>query len=246
MGHEATKRLTVSIVAALVLIASVGAGAARKVHLAEAAEAAVIRIEGKPKGAADLASAIVRVAERTMPAVVYIEVSESRVVENPFWQFQNNPFFQRFFNMPKTPRRFKQEIRGLGSGMIIDAQGDILTNYHVAGTASKMEATLADGRKYPARLVGGDAKTDLAVVRISAPDSLPHVTFGDSDGAEVGEWVVAIGAPGPWKSLSPMGLSAPSTGQGSPIPTRTRTFSRPMLPSIRATAADLSSTSTVR
>ncbi len=195
MGHEATKRLTVSIVAALVLIASVGAGAARKVHLAEAAEAAVIRIEGKPKGAADLASAIVRVAERTMPAVVYIEVSESRVVENPFWQFQNNPFFQRFFNMPKTPRRFKQEIRGLGSGMIIDAQGDILTNYHVAGTASKMEATLADGRKYPARLVGGDAKTDLAVVRISAPDSLPHVTFGDSDGAEVGEWVVAIGAP---------------------------------------------------
>jgi serine protease Do len=116
-------------------------------------------------------------------------------VENPLWQFENNPFFQRFFNMPKTPRKFKQEVKGLGSGMIIDAQGEILTNYHVAGSAAKMQATLADGRKYPARLVGGDAKTDLAVIHISAPGPLPHVTFGDSDAVEVGEWVVAIGTP---------------------------------------------------
>ncbi len=184
MNSGALKRLIVSIVAVLVLTALTGA-----------AWSAVLKIEPKPKGAIDLAAAIVRVAEHSMNAVVYIEVTESQVVENPLRRFENNPFFQRFFNTPKSSRKFKREIRGLGSGMIIDAQGDILTNYHVAGTATKMEVTLADGRKYPAKLVGGDAKTDLAVIRISASGSLPYVTFGDSDTVQVGEWVVAIGAP---------------------------------------------------
>jgi serine protease Do len=86
-------------------------------------------------------------------------------------------------------------MKGLGSGMIIDAQGHILTNYHVAGGATKMEVTLADGSKHPAKLVGGDSKTDLAVILISTNESLPHVIFGDSDKVDVGEWVVAIGAP---------------------------------------------------
>jgi len=65
----------------------------------------------------------------------------------------------------------------------------------VAGGATKLEVGLADGNKYPARLVGGDAKTVLAVIHISAKERLPYVTFGDSDKVEVGEWVVAIGAP---------------------------------------------------
>ncbi len=184
MENSALKRLVVLIVSALALIV-----------WTSAAFAVVLKTEAKPKGAVELTSAITRVAQETMPAVVYIEVTESRVVENPLRQFENNPFFQRFFNMPKMPKRFKQEIHGLGSGMIIDAEGDILTNYHVAGEAAKMEVALADGRKYPAKLVGGDAKTDLAAVRISAPGALPHVIFGDSDEVRVGEWVVSIGAP---------------------------------------------------
>lgn len=143
----------------------------------------------------DLSTAIIQVAKQNLPAVVYIEVTESREVTNPFLPFQNDPFFRRFFGAPKMPKKFKQEMKGLGSGMIIDPQGHILTNYHVAGGATKMEVTLADGSKYPARLVGGDPKTDLAVIHISAKERLPHVTFGDSDKAEVGEWVVAIGAP---------------------------------------------------
>ena len=147
------------------------------------------------KGSVDLTTAIIKVAKQNIPAVVYIEVTESREVTNPFLPFENDPNFRRFFGAPKMPRKFKQEVKGLGSGLIIDPEGHILTNYHVAGGATKIQVVLADGSRYPATLVGGDPKTDLAVIKISAKEQLPHVTFGDSDKMEVGEWVVAIGAP---------------------------------------------------
>ena len=143
----------------------------------------------------DLSTAIIQVAKQSIPAVVAIEVTERREVTNPFLPFEQDPFYRRFFNIPKMPRKFKQELKGLGSGMIIDPQGHILTNYHVAGGATKIEVVLADGSRYPAKLIGGDPKTDLAVIRISAKEQLPHLTFGDSDKVEVGEWVVAIGSP---------------------------------------------------
>jgi len=158
-------------------------------------KSSTIHVSDRPIRAVNLNTAVIQVAKQNLPAVVYIEVTETREVENPFFSFENNPFFRRFFGVPKMPRRFKQEIKGLGSGMIIDKDGHILTNYHVAGGATKMEVTLADGSKYPAKLVGGDPKTDLAVIQIQAKESLPQVTFGNSDKAEVGEWVVAIGAP---------------------------------------------------
>jgi serine protease Do len=168
---------------------------ARKYSSSKGVGSTAISVAGKSEGPVDLSSAIIRVARQVMPAVVYIEVTESQIVENPFHGLQNDPFFRRFFGIPKMPPKFKQELKGLGSGMIIDAQGSILTNYHVAGNATKMEVTLADGSRHPAKLVGGDSKTDLAVIRISAGKPLPYVTFGDSDSVEVGEWVVAIGAP---------------------------------------------------
>ena len=143
----------------------------------------------------DLSTAIIQVAKQNLPSVVYVEVTESREVTNPFLPFQNDPFFRRFFGAPKMPKKFKQEMKGLGSGMIIDPQGHILTNFHVAGGATKIEVSLADGSKHSAKLVGGDPKTDLAVISFSTKERLPYVTFGDSDKVEVGEWVVAIGAP---------------------------------------------------
>ena len=158
-------------------------------------ESSTIQVSDRPIGSVDLSTATVQVAKQNLPSVVYIEVTESREVENPFFSFENNPFFRRFFGIPKIPRKFKQEIKGLGSGMIIDREGHILTNYHVAGGATKMVVTLAEGSKYPATLLGGDPKTDLAVIRIQAKEKLPQVTFGNSDRVEVGEWVVAIGAP---------------------------------------------------
>ena len=148
-----------------------------------------------PVWADDLTTAIIQVAKQNIPAVVHIEVTESQEVENPFLPFENDPFFRRFFGNPNMPRKFKRELKGLGTGMIIDPQGHILTNHHVAGGATKIEVLLSDGRRYPAKLVGTDSKTDLAVIHIDTKGPLPYVTFGDSDKVEVGEWVVAIGHP---------------------------------------------------
>jgi len=143
----------------------------------------------------ELSTAIIQVAKQTIPAVVHIEVTERQEVVNPLLPFESDPFFRHFFDIPRMPRKFKREIKGLGTGMIIDPQGHILTNHHVAGGATKIEVLLSDRRKFPARLVGTDPKTDLAVIKISAKEPLPHVIFGDSDKVEVGEWVVAIGHP---------------------------------------------------
>ena len=143
----------------------------------------------------DLSTAIIQVAKQNIPAVVHIEVTERQEVSDPFAPSENDPFFRRFFDTPKTPRKFKRELKGLGSGMLIDEKGNILTNHHVAGGATKIEVLLSDGRRYPAKLVGTDPKTDLAVIRISAKGPLPHVSFGNSDKVEVGQWVVAIGHP---------------------------------------------------
>ena len=143
----------------------------------------------------DLSTAIIEVAKRNIPSVAHIEVTERQEVENPLLPFQSDPFFRRFFDIPKMPKKFKRELKGLGTGMIIDSQGHILTNHHVAGGATKIEVLCPMDSRYPARLVGTDPKTDLAVIHISAKEPLPHVTFGDSDKVEVGEWVVAIGHP---------------------------------------------------
>ena len=127
--------------------------------------------------------------------MVHIEVTQRAEITNPFLPFENDPFFHYFFDVPEMPRKFRRELRGLGTGMIIDEQGHILTNYHVVGGAEKIEVLLTDGRQYPAKVIGTDPKTDLAVIQISADGSLPYVTFGDSDKLEVGDWVVAIGHP---------------------------------------------------
>jgi serine protease Do len=148
------------------------------------------------KGALDLSSAIVEVAKRTIPAVVHIEVTERQEVANPLVPFENDPLFRHFFGIPKDmPKKFKRELKGLGTGMIMDADGHILTNNHVVGGATKIQVLLASGEQYAAEVVGTDPKTDLAVIKIPAKQGLPYVTFGDSDKVQVGEWVVAIGHP---------------------------------------------------
>ncbi|MEO5366950.1 MAG: DegQ family serine endoprotease [Magnetococcus sp. WYHC-3] len=110
--------------------------------------------------------------------------------------FGNTPFdelFKRFFEqMPEGDRH----ARSLGSGVIIDAQGYILTNNHVIGDeAAEVTVRLADEREFAAEVVGRDPKTDLALIRITVPTPLPVARLGNSDQAEVGSWVVAIGNP---------------------------------------------------
>ena len=144
----------------------------------------------------NLTTAIERVARDTIPAVVHIEVTEHQEVANPFYQYRNDPFYKYFFGLPnKMPKKFQRELMGLGTGMIIDAQGHILSNYHVVGGGGKIQVTLTDGSQYSAEVVGTDPKTDLGVIKISTPRPLPHVTFANSDDVKVGQWVVAIGHP---------------------------------------------------
>ena len=143
-----------------------------------------------------LGTAIEQVAEKAIPAVVHIEVKEHQEMANPFYAYKDNPFFRRFFGLPKNmPKKLQRELIGIGTGVIIDAQGHILSNYHVVGGATKIEVTLSDGTQYPATVVGVDPETDLGVIKINADKPLPFLTFANSDNVKVGQWVVAIGEP---------------------------------------------------
>ncbi len=111
--------------------------------------------------------------------------------EDPFGEFFGNPF-ERFFGEPRRPFRAKS----LGSGFIIDPKGFILTNNHVVENADEIVVKLNNGKEYKAKVVGRDAKTDIALISIeNGPNDLPTTTLGDSSALNVGEWVVAIGNP---------------------------------------------------
>jgi serine protease Do len=101
--------------------------------------------------------------------------------------------FGRFFGMPNQGG--PQIVHALGSGFIVDSQGHVVTNDHVVKDATDIEVTLADGRKLPAKVVGVDPKTDLAVLQVKSATPLPHLALGNSAAARVGDWVVAVGNP---------------------------------------------------
>ncbi len=133
-------------------------------------------------------------------AVVYIStvrVISGRSFHHPFLGPSNpndpfSEFFDRFFG-EQAPKDYKQN--GLGSGFVIDKEGHILTNNHVIEKSDEITVTLAGNKKYPARVVGRDPKTDLALIRIEADEPLEPLVLGNSDQLEVGDWVIAIGNP---------------------------------------------------
>jgi len=144
----------------------------------------------------DLTTAIIRVAKARVPTVVHIRVTDRQEVPNPLIPYEKSPFFRRYFNLPKKmPKKLERKLVGVGSGIIIDAQGHILTNNHVVGGATKIEVELSDGSIYTAKVLGTDPKTDLGVIQIQTDKPLPFATFSDSDKVQVGQWVVAIGQP---------------------------------------------------
>ena len=144
----------------------------------------------------ELLTAISRVAEEVIPSVVQILIEGGMEVPNPFLPFERSPFFRQYFGLPKKmPKKFKEEFVGLGTGIIVDSKGYILTNDHVVSEAKKIKVLLSGGDEYPAKVVGVDPKTDLAIIKISTGKPLPEVTFGNSDQVKVGQWVVAIGQP---------------------------------------------------
>ena len=121
---------------------------------------------------------------RAAPAVV--SINTSRITRHPF---ADDPWFRLFFGQQGS-----QSQSGLGSGVIMSADGYVLTNNHVVQEADHIEAVLADGRRANARVIGADPESDLAVLKIDLPD-LPVMTPSDSDRIEVGDRVLAIGNP---------------------------------------------------
>src|SRR4051812_34371089 len=128
--------------------------------------------------------------KKAAPAVVNIfTAKEVRVQRNPLL---NDPLFRRFFGEQFADET--QRASSLGSGVIVNASGYILTNHHVVEAADEIEVAMNDGKKLLAKVVGNDPDTDLAVLRVQAKD-LPAISFGSSDSLRVGDIVLAIGNP---------------------------------------------------
>ena len=205
------KRLGLGAVAAALVVMFLGglviANEMRNTAPDVSAASAVTAVQGAPESFAELASQL-------GPSVVNIKVS--RTVEGVSWNmpewFEQGPFdnfYRRFFedehdqsrerqhrpghSRQRRPGNFRQH--GNGSGVIISAEGQILTNNHVVERADEVTVTLTDGREFDARVVGRDPKTDLAVLQVDVAESLPVAPLGNSDKMRVGDWVMAIGNP---------------------------------------------------
>ena len=134
---------------------------------------------------------ITRTVAKISPAIVGINVTEVRQVNNPFFNpFFNDPFFQQFFG----DQSYSQEVKGLGSGFLISADGYILTNDHVAGNAKKITVTLTDGRHFDAKVIGTDKVSDVCLLKIEE-NKLPFLKLGNSSDIIIGEWSIALGNP---------------------------------------------------
>ncbi|MCX5684772.1 MAG: Do family serine endopeptidase, partial [Planctomycetota bacterium] len=149
-----------------------------------------------------LSAAFREVAKRVKPAVVSVTTTQTLTAsESPFGDMGDD-FLRRFFGQggPSTaprgkapaPRKFQRQ--GLGSGVIVSPDGYIMTNNHVVEEAQEISVHLSDGREFKAKVIGTDPPTDVAVIKIMA-ENLPVAPLGDSDKAEVGDWVLAIGSP---------------------------------------------------
>ena len=172
-----------------------------------------VQAEGSPlvlDAKASIAEGFSRVAKTVNPAVVNISTTAvirtsapaERRSPDDLRDFFGDDFWQRFFG-PMVPQ--ERKMTSLGSGVIVDSSGYVLTNYHVVATtrnrqgvrkiADKITVTLSSGETYLARIVGGDPESDLGVLRIDTPEPLPFAKVGDTSKMEVGDWVLAIGNP---------------------------------------------------
>jgi serine protease Do len=192
-------------------------GTARKVGLAAAAAALVatpvlfthLESSGVSLGTPAHADAVQMVpatfadlSARVTPAVVnisstHVETADAGDQEMPFNVPKGSPFEQFFKQFMQNGQHgpMKRKATALGSGFIIDPTGYIVTNNHVIESATEIQVTTNDGTDYPAKLIGADPKTDLALLKIDAKKPLPSVAFGNSDKSRVGDWVLAVGNP---------------------------------------------------
>jgi serine protease Do len=181
-----------------------------------AAEGKLEPLPAIPPEVNQISEAFRAVAKRVKPAVVAIGVSQTVSPQRPA-PFGPDDFFRRFFgqepdeNGREGPMR-KFQRQGLGSGVIVDADGYILTNNHVVAEADEIMVHLADGREFKAKVIGTDPPTDVAVIQIKA-ERLPVAQLGNSDKAEVGDLVLAIGSPFGLEQTVTFGMIS-ATGRG--------------------------------
>jgi serine protease Do len=170
--------------------------------IAHSAQKAVTKAEVNPPATLKLAdsnegpsrSSYAPVLKNVLPSVV--NISSSKVVKARHEMSQMNPFFQQFFGDGQGPFQAPRDRRekSLGSGVIVSPEGYILTNNHVVDGATEVKVTLSDKHEYDARIIGTDPKTDIAVLKIDAPNLKP-VALADSSKVEVGDTALAIGDP---------------------------------------------------
>ncbi len=162
------------------------------------ADGTAVALPRSPMARADFAD----LAAKAAPAVVGVTVAgrapAAQMAELPP-ELRGTPleeFFRRFGGGQGQQQRPRgRNAMGKGSGFIIDPQGYIVTNNHVVGGAERVTVELSDGRELPGRVVGADPQTDIALLKVESSEPLPYVSFGDSDGLRVGEWVLAMGNP---------------------------------------------------
>jgi Do/DeqQ family serine protease len=146
-----------------------------------------------PTSPTELRLSYAPVVQRAAPAVVNVYAAKTVSVRNPLF---DDPIFRRFFGVPGGPGGGEQMQRSLGSGVLIDASGLVVTNNHVIDGADQVKVSLADKREFEAEIVLKDSRSDLAVLRIKAQNErFPVLEFADSDALEVGDVVLAIGNP---------------------------------------------------
>jgi Do/DeqQ family serine protease len=198
-----SRRLVLIAVVAALLVAAAGGGYLVRGHLGRPGAS----VPTTPQAATGIVLAeslqmgFVDVAQQVRPAVVHLgTIQRAKTRRGPnLPQGNDDPFFRDFFNQffgsegPDSRSEFRRP--GLGSGVIIDKRGLVLTNFHVVKGADEILIRLSDKREYRGQILGTDPKTDLAVVKFQPDHELTVATLGNSDALRVGEWAIAIGNP---------------------------------------------------
>jgi serine protease Do len=183
-----------------------------------------VQTDGKPlvDGAAlALSQAFEEVANLVEPAVVNINTEavvrrQTKRRETPEREDPMEDFFRRFFNNPNLPENYTRQ--SLGSGVIVDPKGYIITNSHVVEGATKIKVGLKEGQQYTAQIIAADSLSDIAVIKIEGAREFPYSKIGDAKSLKVGDWVLAIGSPFGLEQTVTAGIIS-ATGRVFPDPT---------------------------